>query len=84
MEVHRRCSITLRLSASYRDAPLRSPIPLPAAFDRDNLKLAGFGFQGVARLKPGVNIAQANADVVRMVPIWMDSWSTGPGTNPHF
>lgn len=57
---------------------------LPAAFDRHNLKLAGFGFQGVARLKPGVNIVQANADVARMVPIWMDSWSNGPGTNPHF
>lgn len=57
---------------------------LPAAFDRHNLKLAGFGYRGVARLKPGVTIAQANADIARMVPIWMDSWSNGPGTNPHF
>jgi hypothetical protein len=55
----------------------------PFAFDRSKLSLAGFGFQGIARLKPGVTIAQASADVARMVPIWMDSWSNGPGTNPR-
>ncbi len=57
---------------------------VPLAFDRNNLKLAGFGYQGVARLKPGVSIAQADADITRMVPIWMDTFSNGPGTNPHF
>ncbi len=57
---------------------------VPLAFDRSKLVLAGFGFQGVARLKPGVTIAQANFDVARMMPIWMDSWSNGPGTNPRF
>jgi putative ABC transport system permease protein len=56
---------------------------VPLAFDRGKLILAGFGFQGIARLKPGVTIAQANADVARMIPIWMDSWSNGPGTNPR-
>ncbi len=55
----------------------------PLAFDRGKLILAGFGYHGVARLKPGVAIAQANADMTRMLPIWMDSWSNGPGTNPH-
>jgi predicted permease len=57
---------------------------VPLAFDRNNQKLAGFGFQGIARLKPGISLAQADADVARMIPIWMDSWSNGPGTNPHF
>ena len=46
--------------------------------------LAGFGYQGIARLKPGVTIAQANADLARLIPIWMDSWSNGPGTNSRF
>jgi predicted permease len=54
---------------------------LPVRFDRGKLILAGFGYQGIARLKPGVTIAQASADVARMVPIWMSSWSNGPGTN---
>ena len=29
-------------------------------------------------------IAEANADLTRMLSIWMDSWTNGPGTNPHF
>jgi predicted permease len=56
---------------------------LPLEFDRGKLILAGFGYHGIARLKLGVTIAEANADITRMLPIWMDSWSNGPGTNPH-
>ena len=55
----------------------------PLAFERGKLILAGFGFHGIARLKPGATIVDANADITRMLPIWMDSWSNGPGTNPH-
>ena len=56
---------------------------IPVAFDRGKVTLAGFGFQGIARLKAGVGIAQADADLSRMLPIWMDSWSNGPGSNPR-
>jgi predicted permease len=56
---------------------------VPLAFDRGKLILAGFGYHGIARLKPGVAIAEANADMTRMLPMWMDSWSNGPRTNPH-
>src|SRR5438270_74164 len=55
----------------------------PLAFNRGKVILAGFGFHGIARLKPGATIAEANADLSRLLPIWMDSWSNGPGTNPH-
>jgi len=58
-------------------------VAAPLAFDRGKLILAGFGFHGIARLKPGATIAQGNADLTRMLPIWMDSWSNGPGTNSH-
>jgi predicted permease len=57
---------------------------IPLAFDRNHQKLAGFGFNGVARLKPGVTLTQANADIARLIPAWMDSWTNGPGSNPHF
>jgi predicted permease len=63
------------------DADLELAAPL--AFDRDKLILAGFGFHGIARLKPGATIAVGNADLTRAVPIWMDSWTNGPGSNPH-
>ena len=55
----------------------------PFQFDRGKLILAGFGFRGVARLKPGVPLAEANADMARMLPIWMDTFTNGPGSNPH-
>jgi predicted permease len=55
----------------------------PLAFERGKLNLAGFGFHGIARLKRGATIAEANADITRMLPIWMDSWSNGPGQNSH-
>ena len=57
---------------------------LPLALDRANQKLAPFGYNGIARLKPGMQLAQADADIARLIPVWMDSWSNGPGTNPHF
>jgi predicted permease len=67
----------------FRFGDTEAEVIWPAAFDRGRLTLGGFNYQGVARLKPGITIAQANADVARMVPMWMNSWSDGPGTNPR-
>ncbi len=50
---------------------------------RSRLILAGFGYNAIARLKRGVTIADANADVARLIPIWMRSWPTVPGGNPR-
>jgi predicted permease len=57
---------------------------LPMAVDRLHQKLAPFGYDGIARLRPGVSLSQADADIARLIPVWMDSWSNGPGTNPHY
>ncbi len=57
---------------------------IPMAVDRLHQKLAPFGYGGMARLKPNVSLAQADADVARLISVWMDSWSNGPGTNPHY
>jgi predicted permease len=57
---------------------------VPLALDRNHQTLAGFGFKGIGRLMPGVTIERADADIARMVPLWMDSWSNGPGTDPHW
>jgi predicted permease len=56
----------------------------PLAFDRNNQKLAGFGYDGIARLKPGASLEQAQADVARLIPVWTDSWTNGPGSDPHY
>lgn len=57
---------------------------IPMAVDRLHQKLAPFGYDGIARLKPRVSLSQADADIARLIPAWMDSWSNGPGTNPHY
>ena len=59
-------------------------ILVPLAFDPTNEILAGFGYNGIGRLKPGVTLQQADSDVARLVNVWMDSWSNGPKTNPHY
>jgi len=49
----------------YEDAAL----VVPFKWDRSKIKLGNFSFQAMARLKPGVTMAQASADVARMLPI---------------
>ena len=48
-------------------------------FDRSKLKLGNYSYNGLARLKPGVTIEQANADVARMLPIVMNSFPAPEG-----
>jgi predicted permease len=54
-------------------------ILLPIQLDRNKTKLGQFSFDGIARLKPGVTLADANADVGRMVPIVWDAFPAPPG-----
>jgi predicted permease len=48
--------------------------------DRSRLRIGGFGYWSLARLKPGVTVADANADITRMLPIWLNAWPTPPNT----
>ena len=49
-------------------------------FDRSSLRINGFGYSSLARLKPGVTVADANADIARMLPIWLNAWPTPPNS----
>ena len=51
----------------------------PFHFDRNKTNLGNFSYNGLARLKPGVTLRQANADVARMLPIVMNSFPAPPG-----
>jgi predicted permease len=57
---------------------------MPLAFDPVNESLAGFAYRGIARLRPRVAISQGDADASRLIEVWMDSWTNGPGSDPHF
>ena len=47
----------------------RPAIVLPMPLDANAPRGISFGFQALARMKPGVTLAQANADVARMISI---------------
>ena len=57
----------------------RSDVVTPMQFDRAKVRLAGYNFQAVARLKPGVTVAAANADVARMIGVEMERFPPPPG-----
>ena len=52
---------------------------MPFRFDRNKTFLGNFAYPGIARLRPGVTLAQLNADIARMLPIVMSSFPTPPG-----
>ena len=52
---------------------------IPFGFDRAKTTLGQYSYQGIARLKPGVTMAQASADVTRLLPIVEQSFPPPPG-----
>ncbi len=50
---------------------------LPFQFNRAELFLGNFSYQGVARLADGVTIEQANADVDRLIPVATELFPRG-------
>jgi putative ABC transport system permease protein len=52
---------------------------LPIRFERSKLRLAGYNFPAVGRLRPGVNIEAVNADVARMIAIEMGKFPPPEG-----
>jgi putative ABC transport system permease protein len=69
-------------------------IYVPFRFDRSQTTVGDFSYQGLARLRPGVTLEQANADVDRMIPLapekfpggmplsFLQRWQLGPDVHP--
>jgi predicted permease len=57
---------------------------VPLALDPVNEPLAGFAYRGIARLRTGVAIPEADADLARLLNVWMASWTNGPGSDPKW
>ncbi len=60
---------------SWDDAAL----VVPMQWDRSTTKLGDFSYEGLARLKPGVTMAQASADLQRLIPISIRSYPPPEG-----
>lgn len=67
------------MPAGFRFLNVDPELVTTARFDRNRVFLGNHYLQGVARLKPGVTLAQANADLDRMLAIWTHSWPPPPG-----
>jgi predicted permease len=64
---------------SFRFLDRRIDVILPLQLDRGEVFVGNFSYQAVARLKPGVTIDQANADVARMLPMLPEKFRLAPG-----
>ncbi len=48
---------------------MRHDLIAPLRFDRAKVRLAGYNFQAIGRLRPGVSLAAVDADVARMIRV---------------
>ena len=55
---------------------------LPMQWDRNKTKLGNFSYRAVARLKPGVTMAQASADMARLLPVAIRGFPAPEGFSP--
>ena len=55
----------------------------PMRLDRNKTFLGNFSYRGLARMKPGITVAQVNADVARMLPMVYAAFSPPPGFGAH-
>jgi predicted permease len=67
------------LPPSFQFLDRKISLILPLRLNRAEVRLIGFCCQGVARLKPGVTLAQANADVARMLLLAPAKFPMNPG-----
>ncbi len=67
------------MPANFRFLDMNPEIIQPFQFDRNKTFLGNFSFEGVARLKPHVTLAQADADARRMLPIVNRTFQPPPG-----
>jgi putative ABC transport system permease protein len=67
------------LPGDFRFLRYNPSIVMPFRFNRAEARIGNFSYQGVARLKPGVTIEQANADMARLIPTMVDRFPLPPG-----
>ena len=71
------------MPSEFRFLDYKFSLLLPMQLDRNKTFLGNFSYRGVARMKPGVTVAQVNADVARMLPMVYIAFSPPPGFNQH-
>ncbi len=65
------------LPAGFQLLRYSPDLVLPLRFDRSKVVTGNFSYIGVARLKPGVTLQEANADVARLIPVTVERFPGG-------
>jgi predicted permease len=63
----------------FRVGNVDPEVVLPMSFERSRLVLVFFQYEMVGRLKPGVTLDQANADLARLTYLWGGAWPMPAG-----
>ena len=75
----RRCEVIGVLPQSFSFLSTEPSLVMPLSLNRADTFIGNFSYQGVARLKPGVTIDDANRDVARMLPLTLERYPLPPG-----
>lgn len=67
------------LPASFKFMGVNASVVRPFQLDRAKVRLGNFSHQSVARLKDGVSLQQASADIARMLPMVAQKYPAPPG-----
>jgi putative ABC transport system permease protein len=67
------------LPQDFRFLDRNPQVLMPMRFNRAQVHVGNFSYQGIARLKPGATIESANADVARMLPLTAERFPMPPG-----
>jgi predicted permease len=67
------------LPRAFRFLDERTDLVLPLQLDRAKIVVGNFSFQAVGRLRPGITLKQANADVGRLIPLSLHNFPPPPG-----
>ncbi|MCG8455013.1 MAG: ABC transporter permease [Holophagales bacterium] len=65
------------LPAGFRVLDHPASVYLPFRFDPEQIRMGNFSFQGLARLKPGQGIDEANAEAGRLIPVATENYPGG-------
>lgn len=65
------------LPRGFRLLDRPAAIYLPFRIDRSEVRMGNFSYQALARLKDGVTLEQANAEVARLIPVAVEEFPGG-------
>ncbi len=72
------------MPARFRFLDKETDLIVPDQPDRRRLHLGAFNYHGIGRLRPGATVAEANADLTRLMPAWLHGWPPPPGLDRKF